>query len=215
MWVWRPRSRRWPIRPPGGGGFAGQFGRFGIGRGDRLGPRFRGRRTGGQNPCHTRSCHGAGFSAEKNAERPWRGFEPGEHYGTQATGDDRCFAHRPDRRVYRLGALPVPGRFLESGTQSGDIPANVAGPPLLCGGGREPFDGNRPESVRTLVAAHLRATDYIQQNPESRRGHGVKHTGLDPETIRQAMRIVDYNYRLNVRASKPTCSSFPIWAISV
>jgi NitT/TauT family transport system substrate-binding protein len=60
----------------------------------------------------------------------------------------------------------------------------------------------RPDQVRTLVAAHQRATDYIQQNPEHAVAVGVKHTGLDPETIRQAMRIVDYNYHLNVESVK-------------
>lgn len=61
---------------------------------------------------------------------------------------------------------------------------------------------SQPGKVRTLVAAHKRATDYIQENPEYAVTVGVKHTGLDPETIRQAMRIVDYNYHLNVESVK-------------
>jgi NitT/TauT family transport system substrate-binding protein len=61
---------------------------------------------------------------------------------------------------------------------------------------------SHPGKVQTVIEAHRRATDYIQQHPDQAVAIGVKHTGLDPETIRQAMRIVDYNDRLNVESVK-------------
>lgn len=64
------------------------------------------------------------------------------------------------------------------------------------------FLADHPESVRTVVAAHLRATDYIRQHPNQAVAIGVKNTGLDVETVRHAMQNVDFNYRLNIESVK-------------
>lgn len=64
-----------------------------------------------------------------------------------------------------------------------------------------------PEKVRTFVTAHRRATDFIRRNPQEAEAVAVQYTGLDHETVRQAMANVDFNDRLNV-ASAATYVAF-------
>ncbi len=60
------------------------------------------------------------------------------------------------------------------------------------------FLAERPQDARSMVQAHVRATDFIQKHPEEAAAIGVKYTGMDPETIRLAMKNVNYTYALSI-----------------
>lgn len=64
------------------------------------------------------------------------------------------------------------------------------------------FLESRVEEARKMVKAHVRATDFINQNPGEARQIGVKYTGMDEKTVSQAMKNVKYTYLLNVEAEK-------------
>jgi len=49
-----------------------------------------------------------------------------------------------------------------------------------------------------MVAAHVEATDFINQNPAAALKIGVKYTGMDAQTVGLAMKNVKYTYRLSV-----------------
>lgn len=71
---------------------------------------------------------------------------------------------------------------------------------VLAADGR--FLESRPDEARRIVKAHVRATDFINQNPGEARQIGVKYTGMDEKTVSQAMKNVKYTYLLNVEAEK-------------
>ncbi|MFH0726677.1 MAG: ABC transporter substrate-binding protein [Pseudomonadota bacterium] len=56
----------------------------------------------------------------------------------------------------------------------------------------------QPEKVRAVVAAHVQATDYIHHNAEEAIAIGVKATGMDEVTVRNAMQNVHFTCDLNV-----------------
>ncbi|MCF8081865.1 MAG: ABC transporter substrate-binding protein [Deltaproteobacteria bacterium] len=60
------------------------------------------------------------------------------------------------------------------------------------------FLKERPQEARSLVKAHVRATDYIDTHPEDAVRIGVKYTGMDTETVRLAIKNVNYTYQLSV-----------------
>jgi NitT/TauT family transport system substrate-binding protein len=60
----------------------------------------------------------------------------------------------------------------------------------------------QPDSARKLVRAHVKATDFIQQNPEEAVKIGVKYTGLDERTITLALKNVRYTYQISVEGEK-------------
>ena len=60
------------------------------------------------------------------------------------------------------------------------------------------FLENHSEKVEAVVRAHVQATDFIHENPEASAAIGVKYTGMDMETVRQAMQTVDYTYHLSI-----------------
>lgn len=64
------------------------------------------------------------------------------------------------------------------------------------------FLESRPEEARKIVKAHVRATDFINQNPREALLIGVKYTGMDEKTVSLAMKNVKYAYSLNVEAEK-------------
>jgi NitT/TauT family transport system substrate-binding protein len=55
-----------------------------------------------------------------------------------------------------------------------------------------------PEIVKKVIRAHVQATDFIRQNPQEALAIGVKYTGMDEKTVRQAMTNVHFTYELNI-----------------
>lgn len=66
---------------------------------------------------------------------------------------------------------------------------------------QEFIDGH-PEMVTAVVKSHIRATDYIHRNPDEAVKIGVKYTGMDEATVRQAMQNVNYTYELSIEGEK-------------
>ncbi len=64
------------------------------------------------------------------------------------------------------------------------------------------FIKSRPQDVRRMVAAHVKATEFINDNFEDAVKIGVKYTGMDEETVRLAMKNVNYTYRISVEGEK-------------
>ncbi len=60
------------------------------------------------------------------------------------------------------------------------------------------FLKNRPGDARSLVKAHVRATDFINAHPAEAARIGVTYTGMDEETVRLAMENVHYTYVLSI-----------------
>lgn len=50
------------------------------------------------------------------------------------------------------------------------------------------------EKVEAVVRAHVRATDFINQNKEEAVKIGVKYTGMDERTVKLAMKNINYTY---------------------
>lgn len=59
-----------------------------------------------------------------------------------------------------------------------------------------------PETVRAVVAAHVKATEYIRQNPEEAIEIGAEYTGMDKDTVRRAMENVHYTHELSIEGEK-------------
>jgi len=61
-----------------------------------------------------------------------------------------------------------------------------------------PFLAQRPQDAKLMVKAHVQATDFINEFPEEAIKIGVKYTGMDEETVRLAMKNVNYTYILSI-----------------
>ena len=55
-----------------------------------------------------------------------------------------------------------------------------------------------PKKVEGLVKAHVQATDFIHEFPDEAVKIGMKYTGMDEETVRTAMKNVNYTYELSI-----------------
>ncbi len=64
------------------------------------------------------------------------------------------------------------------------------------------FLAERPQDAQKMVAAHVKATDFINQHPEEALKIGVRYTGMDPATVRLAMANVNYTYRISVAGER-------------
>jgi NitT/TauT family transport system substrate-binding protein len=64
------------------------------------------------------------------------------------------------------------------------------------------FLAERPEEAKALVRGHVRATDFIVAQPEEAALIGEKYTGMDRETVRNAMGKVTYTYHLSIEGEK-------------
>lgn len=64
------------------------------------------------------------------------------------------------------------------------------------------FIEDRHDMVAAVVKSHIQATDYIHRNPEEAVKIGVKYTGMDEATVRQAMQNVTYTYELSIQGEK-------------
>ncbi|MEJ2586596.1 MAG: ABC transporter substrate-binding protein [Deltaproteobacteria bacterium] len=60
------------------------------------------------------------------------------------------------------------------------------------------FLTSRPDDARSLVEAHVLATDFINAHPDEAVRIGVKYTGMDEKTVRLAMENVNYTYVLSI-----------------
>ena len=60
------------------------------------------------------------------------------------------------------------------------------------------FMEKHPEAIRKIVKAHLDATNYIKTHPDEAVKIGVKYTGMDEVTIRQAMKNIVFDYQPSV-----------------
>jgi NitT/TauT family transport system substrate-binding protein len=63
----------------------------------------------------------------------------------------------------------------------------------------EVFIEENPDTVRKIVAAHLAATKYIQDNPLEAADMAHLFTGQTREVTRLAMRNVEFSYKLDVK----------------
>jgi NitT/TauT family transport system substrate-binding protein len=60
------------------------------------------------------------------------------------------------------------------------------------------FMEKHPELVRKIVKVHVDATNYIKNHPEEAVKIGIKYTGMDEATIRQAMKNIEFDYQPSV-----------------
>jgi NitT/TauT family transport system substrate-binding protein len=60
------------------------------------------------------------------------------------------------------------------------------------------FRNRQPQNVEGLVKAHVEATRFINQHPDEAVKIGMKYTGMDEETVRIAMKNVNYTYELSI-----------------
>jgi NitT/TauT family transport system substrate-binding protein len=56
------------------------------------------------------------------------------------------------------------------------------------------FLRENPEVVRGFVKAHVKATEYIRKNPDDALRIGIKYTGMDEATVREAVKHITYHY---------------------
>ena len=56
------------------------------------------------------------------------------------------------------------------------------------------FQRENPEVVKGFVKAHVKATEYIRKNPDEALRIGIKYTGMDEATVREAVRHISYHY---------------------
>jgi NitT/TauT family transport system substrate-binding protein len=64
------------------------------------------------------------------------------------------------------------------------------------------FLEKRLDESRRMVKAHVRATDFINHNPQEILSIALKYTGMDEKTITLAMKNVKYAYNLDLEAEK-------------
>jgi NitT/TauT family transport system substrate-binding protein len=64
------------------------------------------------------------------------------------------------------------------------------------------FLETRSEEARKMIRAHVKATDFINNNPGEAVQIAVRYTGLDEKTIVSAMKNVTFGYHFNVEAEK-------------
>ena len=64
------------------------------------------------------------------------------------------------------------------------------------------FIAGRPEMVAAVVKSHVQATDFIHRNPDEAVKIGIKYTGMDEATVRQAVQNVTYTYELSIQGEK-------------
>jgi sulfonate transport system substrate-binding protein len=64
------------------------------------------------------------------------------------------------------------------------------------------FLEQRPEDVKAMVRAHVRANQFIKAHPEQARKIGERYTGMDAATVALAMKNVKYTYDISVAGEK-------------
>jgi NitT/TauT family transport system substrate-binding protein len=56
------------------------------------------------------------------------------------------------------------------------------------------FYKENPQLVKSFLKAHVKATDFIKKNPEEALRIGMKYTGMDESTVREAISHIRYSY---------------------
>jgi NitT/TauT family transport system substrate-binding protein len=56
------------------------------------------------------------------------------------------------------------------------------------------FYSENPQIVRAFIKAHVRATEYVKKNPGEALRIGIKYTGMDEATVREAIGHIEYEY---------------------
>jgi NitT/TauT family transport system substrate-binding protein len=56
------------------------------------------------------------------------------------------------------------------------------------------FYKENPQVVKAFLKAHVKATDYILKNPDEALRIGMKYTGMDEATVREAIKHIEYQY---------------------
>ncbi len=56
------------------------------------------------------------------------------------------------------------------------------------------FYRENPQAVKAFLKAHVRATEYIKKHPDEALRIGMKYTGMDEATVREAIRHIKYQY---------------------
>jgi len=64
------------------------------------------------------------------------------------------------------------------------------------------FLKNHREAVKSVLKAHVEATNFILENREEAVKIGMSSTGMDEETVRRAMETVNFTYDLNIEGEK-------------
>ncbi len=63
---------------------------------------------------------------------------------------------------------------------------------------RDEYRKHQPKEIEKMVRAHVEATDFIHEHPDEAVKIGMKYTGMDEETVRAAMKNVNYTYQLSI-----------------
>ncbi|RJX29740.1 MAG: ABC transporter substrate-binding protein [Desulfarculus sp.] len=66
----------------------------------------------------------------------------------------------------------------------------------------ERFLAARPDDVRAMLRAHVRATRFIAEHPHEALAIGVRYTGMDRATVRLAMAGVKYTFQISVAGER-------------
>jgi NitT/TauT family transport system substrate-binding protein len=64
------------------------------------------------------------------------------------------------------------------------------------------FYRENPQVVKAFLRAHVKATEYIRKNPEEALKVGMKYTGMDEATVREALQHIEYHYVARVEDIK-------------
>lgn len=76
------------------------------------------------------------------------------------------------------------------------------GHPCCIVAAEDSFLKNNPGTVRAFLKAHARATEYIRKNPADAIKIGVKFTGMDEATVREALGNIKYHNHIEERDLK-------------
>lgn len=58
----------------------------------------------------------------------------------------------------------------------------------------ETFYKENPQAVKAFLKAHVRATDYIKKHRDEALRTGMKYTGMDEATVREALEHIEHQY---------------------
>jgi NitT/TauT family transport system substrate-binding protein len=59
-----------------------------------------------------------------------------------------------------------------------------------------------PQEAEALVCVHLKAIDYIEKNPAEAVAIGVKYTGMDEQTVKEALTNITFDPQLRLEAAR-------------
>ena len=67
---------------------------------------------------------------------------------------------------------------------------------------QDAFLKSRLDEVKAMVRAHIKATEFINNNPSQALKIGMKYTGMDANTVKLAMENVKYTYNISIEGEK-------------